>query len=184
MKGKSSMSVEEWRGDSPVGLRRYGVDFVTVGKDALQAHRKRNPPTLIDEHIGELAPDAVYYNFLHGVELGLKSYLRHVDAVPLKELRSRPYGHNLCSLLDESIRFDLRARCPRLEDDHIEAIRCSSECYMQKELEYIEIGFAKYPAIDVVSKAAEALISELRKLPMQPAKQPTDQPDRKNFRPD
>ena len=164
---------EEWRGDSPVGLRRFGEEFITVGNDALKAHRKRNPPTALEQHLGEIAPHPIYYNFLHGVELGLKSYLRHIDAVSLQSLRSPSYGHNLCRLLDESIRHGLRQQCPRLEDPHIEVFRFANEVYRPKDFEYISIGFAQYPPIDVVAKAAKTLIAELKELPMQPAKQPT-----------
>ena len=34
MKRKSSTNKEEWRDDSPIGLRRFGEEFITVGKDA------------------------------------------------------------------------------------------------------------------------------------------------------
>ena len=182
MKGKLSMSGEEWRGDSPVGLRRFGEGFITVGRDALKAQRSRTPPTPLEQALGELAPDAIHYNFLHGVELGLKSYLRHVDAISLRNFRGRSYGHDLCRLLDESIRHGLRARCPKLEDVHIEVIRCSNELYMPKEFEYIRIGLTRYPPIDAVAKAAKTLIAELKELPMQPAKQPIERPDRRDCR--
>lgn len=137
------------------------------------AQKKRNPPTFLGKHSGEIAPDAIYYNFLHGVELGLKSYLRHIDSVPIKDLRSRSYGHNLCRLLDESIQHGLCAKCPKLTRVHLETLRCSSEFYMQKEFEYIRIGFAQSPTINAVKEAAEMLIFGLNKLPIQPAKQPT-----------
>lgn len=74
--------------------------------------------------------------------------------------------------------------CLKLEDAHIEVIRCSNEFYMRKGFEYVQIGFARYPTIDVVAKAAETLIAELKELPMQPAKQPTRQPDRRDVRAD
>ena len=184
VKGKSSMRGEEWRGDSPVGLLRFGAEFITAGQDTLKAYRKRNPPTPLEQHSGEVAPDAIYYNFYHGVELGLKSYLRHIDAVTLQNLRNRPYGHDLCCLLDESIRHGLRAKCPKLEDAHIEVIRCSNELYMPKEFEYIRIGLARYPSIDAVANAAKTLIAELKELPMQPAKQPIGRPDRRDCQAD
>ena len=171
MKRKSSTKEESWRDDSPIGLLRFGKEFITVGKDALKAHRMRCPPTLLEEHLGEMVSDAIYYNFLHGVELGLKSYLRHIDAVNLQEFRTPPYGHNLCSLLDKSIHLNLRAVCPKLKDSHIDAIHCSNKRYMQKELEYVHIGLAEYPTINAVAKAAETLIAELKELPMQIAKQ-------------
>ena len=166
------MDKEEWRGDSPIGLRRYGREFVTVGHDALKAHRTRNPCTLLDQHLGAVAPDAIYYNFMHGVELGLKSYLRHTDAVPLRSLRRRSFGHDLSRLLDESIEHGLRTACPELRDIHIEAIRCGNELYKAKEFEYIWIGFSQYPPIDAIAEASETLMTELKKLPMKPATQP------------
>lgn len=125
----------------------------------------------MEEHTGEVVSDAIYYNFLHGVELALKSYLRHIDAVNLQELRRPPYGHNLCSLLDKSISLNLRAVCPKLKDSHIDAIHRSNKRYMQKELEYVHIGLAEYPTINVVAKAAETLIAELKELRMESAKQ-------------
>ncbi|MDE0108318.1 MAG: hypothetical protein OXN96_10935 [Bryobacterales bacterium] len=42
---------------------------------------------------------------------------------------------------------------------------------MQKELEYVHIGLAEYPTINVVAKAAETLIAELKELRMESAKQ-------------
>ena len=166
------MDKEEWRGDTPFGLRRYGREFVTVGDDALRAHRKRNPRTLLDQHLGEVAPDAIYYNFLHGVELGLKSYLRHTGAVSLRSLRSPSFGHDLSRLLDKSIEHRLRALCPKIADTHVDVIRRSTELYGSKQLEYIRVGAAHYPPIDAVAEAADTLITELEKLPMQPATQP------------
>ena len=161
---------EEWRGDSPVGLRRLGAEFIKVGQDALEAYRRRNPPTLLDQDLGEVAHDAIYYNFLHGIELGLKSYLRHTNAVPLRDLRSSSFGHDLCCLLDKSIEHGFHTECPELKDAHIEVIWCSSERYRSKEFEYIQIGAAQYPPIDAVAEAAETLITELKELQMKPAK--------------
>ena len=166
------MNKDGWRGDSPVGLRRFGREFITVGHDALAAHRKRYPPTALERCLGEVVLDAIYYNFLHGVELGLKSYLRHIDVVPLQDLRHPSYGHDLCRLLDRSIKHHFLTRCPKLNTTHIEVIRCSNELYKSKQFEYLWIGAAKYLTIDAVAEAAETLITELEQLRMQPAKEP------------
>lgn len=166
------MKREEWREDSPIGLRRFGKDFITVGLDALSAHRVRYPLSPLDLASGEIIPEAIYYNFLHGVELGLKSYLRHIDAVSIRDLRSHLYGHNLCRLLDKSIQHGLRAKCPKLTRFHLDTIRCANELYMPKEFEYIRIGFAQVPIINAVKETAEVLFCGLNRLPMQPAKQP------------
>ena len=171
---------DEWRGDSPFGLRRFGREFIRVGCDALDAYRK-SLPELGDpgttpfrrEQLLAVAPDAIYYNFLHGIELGLKSYLRHVDAVPLQALRRHPFGHDLSRLLGEAInKHNLRTACPKLTDTHIDAIHHSSPLYASKEFEYIYIGFVSLVGIDEVAEAAETLINDLCKLRMKPAQPP------------
>ena len=163
---------DEWREESPFGLRRYGDEFIRVGHDALEADRKRHPRTPLDKHLGEVAPDPIYYNFLHGVELGLKSYLLQVEAVTLRDLRSRKFGHDLTRLLDEALKHGLCNQCSELTDIHIEAIRHSSSTYAIKDFEYIRIGLVSLPPIDQVAEAAETLIAGLNKFPMRLAQLP------------
>ena len=151
---------EEDRKDRPIGLWRFGFEFVTIGHDALACHRKREKgghgPTPSD------APFPIYYNFLHGTELGLKAYLRHVDAVPLEDLRNpRKFGHHLDRLLKKALRHDLRKACPALTDSHIDTILCSSGLYAAKMFEYIRIGGAQLMPIDQVVEVAKTLIAGL-----------------------
>ena len=169
---------DEWRGESPFGLWRYGDEFITVGRDALDAHRERDPELrdpgysqYAREEMLKYAPDAIYYNFLHGVELGLKSYLLHVETGPLEKLRHQ-FGHNIARLLDEALQRGLCSQCPELTDTHIEVIRHSSQLYTSKQFEYIHIGFVSLVGIDQVAEAAETLIAGLKKLPMKPAQDP------------
>ena len=166
---------ETWRWESPFGLRRYGSDFIAVACDALEAYRKRQPelndPTYSSfsrQQLLEIAPDPIYYNFLHGVELGLKSYLLHAGTRPLEKIRKH-FGHDLSRLLDETLKLDLRSQCPQLTDTHIEAIRFSSELYRSKQLEYIRIGAVQSVPIDQVAEAAKTLIGGLKRLPMRTA---------------
>ena len=63
-----------------------GFEFITVGHDALVSYRKRSPSN--HESAEAIPPFAIYYNFLHGIELGLKASLLHVKARKLKELPS------------------------------------------------------------------------------------------------
>ena len=169
------MGGEEWRGDSPVGLLNDGREFIKVGHDALCCHRKRQkkllgpsqePPLDLQ---GEIAPFAIYYNFLHGVELGLKAYLRHVDAVTLKNLKSRRFGHNLASLLDEALKHGLCSQCPELTVTNLAVIRSLSPIYADKQFEYIRIGGVQLEPVAQVAEAAETLIAELKKLRMKAA---------------
>ena len=164
---------DEWREDSPVRLRGLGREYIMVGRDALEADKKRHPRTPLDTHAGEVVTDPIYYNFLHGVELGLKSYLRHVKAVTLQDLKhSRKFGHDLTRLLDKALKHGLCGQCSELTNAHLGTIRFLSPIYMDKQFEYSRIGFASYVPINQVAEAAETLITGLFKLPMKPAQLP------------
>ena len=149
-----------------IGLWRYGCEFVAVGHDALACHRKREKDgyDLQRNHVPprKVPPFPIYYNFLHGIELGLKAYLRHVDAVPLKDLRdSKKFGHRLDRLLTKALCHHLREACPNLTDSHIGTICCSSRLYAGKGFEYIQIGPARLKLIDQVVEVADTLIAGL-----------------------
>lgn len=177
------MGAGGWMEGSPFGLRRFGVEFITVARDALKAYRDREPE-LHDrqvlqfrrEQLLELAPFPIYFNFLHGVELGLKSYLLQVGPEPLGEIRKR-FSHRLDCLLDEARKYDLHRQCPELKQTHIDVIRHSSQLYASKQFEYIRTGGVSLVPIDQVAEAAETLITGLKRLPMEPARPPG--PERK-----
>ena len=147
----------------PIGLWRYGCEFVTTAHDALACHRKREKegrhPNRSHVPSSKLAPFPIYYNFLHGIELGLKAYLLYVDAVPLTDLRR--YGHHLDHLLKKAICHDLRNVCPELTDSHIDTTLCLSGSYAKKEFEYIQPGGAQLMPINQVVEVAETLIAGL-----------------------
>ena len=152
--------------DSPRGLWRFGCEFVTIGHDALACHRKRKKDGHGPNHShvppSKHVPFPIYYNFLHGIELGLKAYLRHVDAVPLKDLRNpKKFGHHLDRLFTKALCHSLREECPELTDIHVVTIRYSSKLYAEKEFEYIRIGGVQLMAIDQVVEAADILIAGL-----------------------
>lgn len=145
---------------------RVGCEFVTAGYDALACHRKREKnrrgPNRSHAPPGEHVPFPIYYNFLHGIELGLKAYLRHVKAVPLKDLRNqKKFGHHLNRLLKKALCHHLREACPELTERHIATVCCSSRLYARKEFEYIRIDGAQLPPIDQVVAAADTLIAGL-----------------------
>ena len=165
---------EEWREENSVGLLGCGREFITVGHDALAAHRERQTELrdpgcgpLRHRHLLEEATFAVYYNFLHGVELGLKSYLLHVEMATLEDLRTR-FGHKLACLLDEALKHSLCSQCPKLTDTHLDTIRFLSTLYADKQFEYHWIGRLLNVPIDQVAETAKTLITELKKLPMKP----------------
>lgn len=163
-------SKDEWRGDTPRRLRRFANEFITVGRDALACHRDRCPPM---PGLPEIPPEAIYYNFLHGIELGLKAYLLQVEAATIGCLRKN-FGHDLERLLCKACGSGLRERCPHLSDEHLEAIRVSSSLYKSKEFEYARIGAVKQLPIGVVAEAVETLLADLQELPMRSARHRED----------
>ncbi len=104
-------SKDEWRGNTPAGLRRFACQFITVGRDALDCYYKREKKRaafgVFSEIAAEIAPEAIYYNFLHGIELGLKAYILQFGAATIGSLR-RNFGHDLERLLCEACAYGLR----------------------------------------------------------------------------
>jgi hypothetical protein len=82
-RGMDKALMEEDR-TTAVGLARYAYEYIEAAM--LVEH---NDPT--PSHI---SPVPAYFLALHGIELTLKSYLRH-KGVTAKELRGQKYGHDL-----------------------------------------------------------------------------------------
>ena len=139
------------------GLCSYGLEYRQTAVDALDLYKKRNP-TNPNGHAG-YAPFAIYFNFLHGIELGLKSYLVYEAGTLEEELRKKPFSHNLKRLLNEALRHRLQCVCTELTDTDLRTIRDLSKHYSDKTFEYIWTGgsLGVLP-IDQVAKTADNLI--------------------------
>ena len=157
---------EKWRETSPYGLRRYADEFIAVGHDALNCYRKRESSLRGSsyEHVppDRIVPFPIYFNFLHGIELGLKAYLLHVDAATINKLKSKQLGHNLSNLLDKALEHGLSSNFPELTKRHTDIIRCSNETYSNKWFEYIRIGGERLMPIDEVVTVAYKLSKGLK----------------------
>ena len=128
--------------------------------------RKRNPTNSIGPGY---APFAIYFNFLRGIELGLKSYLVHEAEMLEKELRKKEWGHNLDRLLEEALKHPLQSACTELTDTDLEVIRHSSEPYSSKKFEYIWMGGSlEMLPIDQVAKTTDNLIFGVEDLVRKP----------------
>ena len=162
------------RGEAgPVGFWHDGVEFIAVGHDALDGFRRRERadrgPGRAHVPASPTAPFPVYFNFLHGVELALKSYLLHAEVVQVDGLK-RDFGHGLHSLMEAALEHDLHARCPSLEDAHIDVVMFSSSAYVTKQFEYRRTGGVQLAPIDTVAEAAVALIVDLGALFVAPGR--------------
>ena len=151
------------------GLWFYGLEFIETAADALAAYKKKNPTKPIGPGY---APFAIYFNFLHGIELCLKSYLVHEAGMCDEDLRSKEFRHNLDRLLDEAICHRLRGACTELTDTDLETIRYSSKNYSYKNFEYMWMGGSlEILPIDQVAKTAKVLRSGLENLVWAPMAQ-------------
>ena len=151
------------------GLWFYGQEFIETAVDALAAYKKKNPTNPIGPGY---APFAIYFNFLHGIELCLKSYLVHEAGMRDEDLRSKEFGHNLDRLLDEALCHRLRDACTELTNTDLETIRFSSKNYSSKNFEYIWMGGSlEMLPIDQVAKTAKVLRSGLKNLVWAPMAQ-------------
>lgn len=132
---------------TPFGLWRYGDDF-----------RKAAFVVLI-EHSNEVF---IPYYFLLGqsIELSLKAFLLDVG-ITLKELRSRKFGHNLNSLLNECHSRNIE-NYVKLENRHFGVIGLLNLEYQAKRFQYIQTGRIFLPEQSFVQEAANLLSYGLR----------------------
>ena len=157
------MANEDWRQATPLGMRRYATEYDQVAKDALQCYRDRLPePQRHHTHV----PFPIYFNFLHAIELALKSYMLHTGSV-LRELRG--VGHNLEAALDICIERGIRDSCPEVTDVMLETIRHANQMYQMKDFEYIRVGAVQLAHIDQIAMASSALLACANNVAMQPA---------------
>ena len=144
------------------GLWCYGQEFIETAVDALDLYKKKNPTNRIGPGY---APFAIYFNFLRGIELCLKSYLVHEAGMREEELREKRFSHKLNRLLEEALHHRLQSACTELTDTDLRVIYFLSKHYSSKKFEYIWMGgLLEMLKIDQVAKTANHLSSGLRDL--------------------
>ena len=97
-----------------------GKAFIGIGhneltrdwKDVFQTQQSKSLPP-------------ISYNFLHGIELGLKAFLLHSDKriLPIDLKGKEGYGHDIVNLLKDTARHGLVQERPiviKSEDEHME----------------------------------------------------------------
>lgn len=129
------------------GLWRYGNDF---RKAAL---------AVLTHHNNEIF---MPYFFLLGqsIELSLKAFLL-ARGIPLSELRSRKYGHNLKALLDEARHRKLGNEV-KLKNTHCAVIHLLGIEYLGKRFQYIKTGSMSIPEPWLAQEAADLLSNGLQ----------------------
>jgi len=110
-------------------------------------------------HHGDRAFMPYYFLIGQSIELSLKAFLLG-RGVPLSELRSRKYGHNLHALAGEARRHRLGSDV-KLKNAHFAVIQLLSIEYLDKRFQYIQTGIMHLPEIQFAQEAADKLSSGL-----------------------
>ena len=145
---------------SPTGFRTRGLDFVKAADILLADHYAH----LIDKKT-RTPSSTVYYNYVHGIELLLKSYLLHTGT-SLEDIE-RYVRQDIDEALTRCMNCGLRDVCPDLDTVAQAAVVGVSEPYWRKRFEYLRVEGLHLPHVGHVAEAAHALVAGLRYLKME-----------------
>src|SRR3569832_456501 len=119
-----------------VGFARYATEFFECALAADDKVGKRPGAEII-------APIPVMYLVGHSIELGLKAYLILHD-VPLKELYSKQYGHDLKKSLKKAKELKLNTHV-KLNFGELRAFMALNELYSTKQKNNKKTGTKQKP---------------------------------------
>lgn len=116
---------------------------------------------VLNKAVGVSIP--AYFLLGRSIELSLKAFLLH-KGVPIEELRSRKYGHDLVALLRSAKELDL-SKHTDIELDGLETgvIELLSFDYKEKRFEYRTTGTYCLPYIEVTWSSARKLANAIEK---------------------
>lgn len=137
---------------TPIGLARYAREFFDCAQaaDAKVGHR---PGFEI------IAPVPVMYLVGQSIELCLKSYLAF-QGIPLRELRSKKFGHDLTRCLKKAKELELNTHVT-LDDGEHHALVVLNELYSTKQLNYIVTGAKTFPVFGPIESACRKLLDAI-----------------------
>lgn len=145
---------------TPTGFRTRGLDFVKAADILLADHYAH----LLDQKT-RTPSSTVYYNYVHGIELLLKSYLLHTGT-SIEDVEEH-VRQDVDEALARCINAGLRKVCPELDEIAQAAIVAVSEPYWRKRFEYLRVEGLHLPHVGQVAEAAHALVAGLRFLKME-----------------
>jgi len=92
----------------------------------------------------------------HSIELCLKSYLTF-QGVPLSDLRTKKYGHDLVKCLKKAKELGLNTHV-NLDDGERHALAVLNELYSTKQLNYIVTGAKEFPVFGPIQTVNRKLL--------------------------
>ena len=132
-----------------VGLARYAFEYISAAR-------------LVDDHAAEskpgiqISPVPAYFLALHGIELTLKSYLRH-KGISLRDLRSKNlFGHDVHACYRKAKELGLLEHFKEQQAD-VDAMRLLIDLNDFQGLRYIKTGAKHFPLWSTVEPLAVRL---------------------------
>ena len=95
----------------------------------------------------------------HSIELCLKAYLAF-HGIPLNELRSKKYGHDLEKCLKKAKELGLNTHV-KLNDDELHALTVLNDLYSTKQLNYIVTGVKQVPVFGPIETVCRKLLDAI-----------------------
>lgn len=141
------LSKDDEERTTAIGLARYAFEYIDAA-------------LLVDEHHGAtpgfefVSPVPAYFLVAHGIELTLKSYLRH-QGISVRDLIHR-YGHDLHKCYRKAKELRLLDRFSEDERD-ARALAMLVELNDKHGLRYIRTGYKEFPSWAIVKPLAVRL---------------------------
>lgn len=146
-KPEATALTEEER-QTAVGLARYAYDYIEAAMLLDERAAEKNPGN-------QISSIPAYFLALHGIELTLKSYLRH-RGVTVKELRGQKYGHDLHACHRKAKELALLSIFKEHQND-VDAMWMLVGLNEHQGLRYIKTGMKHFPLWSLVEPLAVRL---------------------------
>lgn len=142
------MDAERNSKTTAIGLARYAKEYLEA---AIVVDKEMGKETTF----ARVSPMPAYFLLTHGIELTLKSYLRHVG-LTVEQLGARNLGHNLKALLARACELGL-TDLYQLTAEDAEAFELLVALNEFHQLRYIQSGFKTFPLWGVAEPFAVRL---------------------------
>ncbi|NIF40110.1 hypothetical protein F3J14_04180 [Burkholderia sp. Tr-862] len=141
-------AMDEEEKTTAIGLARYAYEYIEAAMLVDDDQAKRNPGA-------QISPVPAYFLAHHGIELTLKSYLRH-SGITVRELRKKQYGHDLHACYRKAKELGLLSIF-RETDRDIKAMELLVLLNIEHGLRYIQTGTKHFPLWSIVEPLAVRL---------------------------
>lgn len=131
-----------------IGLARYAYEYIDAARLVDERHGARKGHEFI-------SPIPAYFLASHGIELTLKSFLRH-HGITARELSSRKYGHDLRACYRKAKELGLKTVF-KMHSNDMRAMLMLIELNENHELRYIRTGYKRFPSWAIVEPFAVRL---------------------------